>query len=107
MNISKLWKRAPLAALLLALYVPVTMAGGTNRGDNTSATPGENSSSTVTPTDPQSGAIDDVKKGTTTSKDVKGTKKGDRKGKSKSDSNSSTDSSGHTPPTPPENPAGY
>lgn len=47
----KLTKPAlPLLALLGALYMsPAAFAGATNSGDNTSATPGTNSSTTTTP----------------------------------------------------------
>lgn len=39
-----------LMALLGAIYMsPMAMAGATNTGDNTSATPGTNSSTTTTP----------------------------------------------------------
>ena len=43
-----------LLALLGAIYMtPTAFAGATNTGDNTSATPGTNSSTTVTPTSPE------------------------------------------------------
>jgi hypothetical protein len=75
----KLVRTLSFTALLAMLSIPVAMAGATNKGDNTAATPGENSSSTVTPTEPQSGAENDVRKGTTNSNTTKTTKSKSKK----------------------------
>ena len=54
-------------AMILCLGAPVAMAGATNRGDNTSATPGGKSSTTTTPTDANA-RNDNFRKGTNNSK---------------------------------------
>jgi hypothetical protein len=67
MYASNLWKILPIAALALCLQVPLAMAGATNSGDNTTATPGENSTTTGTPAD----GGHDRRKGTTKTDDMK------------------------------------
>ena len=53
MKLTKSTLSVPLVLLLSALYItPTAFAGATNSGGNTSATPGENSSTTTTPADP-------------------------------------------------------
>lgn len=59
-------KAIPTIAVVFCLGVPVAMAGATNRGDNTTATPGDNSSTVTTPTDPNA-REDNIRKGTTNS----------------------------------------
>jgi len=54
MKLTKPTASFSLMVLLSALYCAPAFAGATNSGDNTSATPGENSSTTTTPTDPAS-----------------------------------------------------
>jgi hypothetical protein len=76
MHASNLWKLLPVTALALCLQAPVAMAGATNSGDNTTATPGENSSTTGTPAD----AGHDRRKGTTKTDDMKSSK-GHKSGK--------------------------
>jgi hypothetical protein len=61
MRITSLWKTIPLAALLLAMNVPNALAGATNRGENTSAEPGDKATTTREATDPSH----DRRKGTT------------------------------------------
>ena len=97
MQASNLWKILPIAALALCLQVPLAMAGATNSGDNTTATPGEGSATTGTPAD----AGHDRRKGTTKTDDMKSTTKGQKSGKhhdmeknSTSGSDSSTSGSG-------------
>ncbi|GBG12609.1 RND transporter [Novimethylophilus kurashikiensis] len=51
MNNSTLWK-ALIAAAAITLSIPCAMAGATNRGDNTAAQPGDNSTTTVNPDTP-------------------------------------------------------
>ena len=67
MSTFSLWKAVPLAALLLAMNVPMAIAGGTNRDSNTSAEPGDKATTTREATDPSH----DRRKGTTqTASDV-------------------------------------
>lgn len=47
-----LWKTLSATAILLAISVPNAMAGGTNRGENTSAEPGDKATTTREATDP-------------------------------------------------------
>lgn len=55
----------PIAAIVaMGLYASTSMAGATNRGDNTSATPGEKSSTVTTPADPAT-ERKDMRRGTT------------------------------------------
>jgi hypothetical protein len=61
MRTTNLWKAIPFIALVLAINVPNAIAGGTNRGDNTSAQPGDDATTTRSVTDPEH----DRKKGTT------------------------------------------
>ena len=61
MRTFSLWKAVPLAALLLAMNVPMAIAGGTNRDSNTSAEPGDKATTTREATDPSH----DRRKGTT------------------------------------------
>ena len=89
MSTSTLWKAVPLAALLLAMNVPMAMAGGTNRGDNTSAEPGEKATTTQEATDPSHNR----RKGTTKTDEMDTpTKPGDSG--NASGSSGSSDSSG-------------
>ena len=91
MRISHLWKAIPLAALLLAMNAPNAIAGGTNRGDNTSAEPGDKATTTREATDPEH----DRRKGTTkTDKMDTPTDSGDGSNSSGSSGSSGSDSSG-------------
>lgn len=54
MRILELWKGLVVAVITLCLNVPAAMAGATNQGNNTSATPGEGSATTTTPASPDS-----------------------------------------------------
>lgn len=88
-----LWKTLPIALLALSLQTPLAMAGATNSGDNTTATPGENSTTTGTPAE----AGHDRRKGTTKTDDMKSTKKQHKSGSDKSStsgSDSTTSGSG-------------
>jgi hypothetical protein len=51
MNTATLWK-ALFAAAAITLSIPSAMAGATNRGDNTAAQPGDNSTTTMDPDNP-------------------------------------------------------
>ena len=94
MKPQNLWKALPLAALMLCLQTPIAMAGATNTGNNTSATPGDNSTSTQTPANPGS----DRRKGTTNTKDMKTPQSGQQQNSGSSSSsggsNSGSSSSG-------------
>lgn len=68
-----LWKAIALACAL-GLSVPQAMAGATNQGDNTAATPGEGSATTKTPEEPDSAG-----RGTQNMKDKKATTRDTRK----------------------------
>lgn len=92
MRTSSLWKALPLAALLLAMNAPNALAGGTNRGDNTSAEPGDKATTTREATDPEH----DRRKGTTkTDKMDTPTKPGDSGSSSGSSGSDSSGSSGN------------
>jgi hypothetical protein len=86
-----LWKTLPIALLALSLQAPLAMAGATNSGDNTTATPGENSTTTGTPAD----AGHDRRKGTTKTDDMK-SKKQHKSGKHDSDKGSTSGSDSTT-----------
>ncbi len=92
MRTSSLWKALPLTALLLAMNAPNALAGGTNRGDNTSAEPGDKATTTREATDPEH----DRRKGTTkTDKMDTPTKPGDSGSSSGSSGSDSSGSSGN------------
>lgn len=52
MKISNLLKLFPVLAIMFMMNVPTALAGGTNRGDNTSAEPGDKATTTREVTDP-------------------------------------------------------
>jgi hypothetical protein len=64
MSHPSLWKAVPIAAIVMSVYATSAMAGATNRGENTSATPGEKATTTTTPADPATGR-EDMRRGTT------------------------------------------
>lgn len=64
MRTSNLLKAVPITALALSVYATGAMAGATNRGDNTSATPGDKATTTTTPADPATNR-EDMRRGTT------------------------------------------
>jgi len=90
MRTSNLWKAVPLAALLLAINVPTAIAGGTNRGDNTSAEPGDKATTTREATDP----AHDRRKGTTKTNKMDTPTDSGNSGSSSGSSGSSGSSSG-------------
>jgi hypothetical protein len=69
MKATHLLKAVPVAALALSVYSAGAMAGATNRGDNTSATPGEEATTTTTPAQGASG--EEIRRGTTNTQDMK------------------------------------
>jgi hypothetical protein len=64
MKTSDLLKTVPIAALALSVCSTGALAGATNRGENTSATPGEKATTTTTPADAATGR-EDMRRGTT------------------------------------------
>lgn len=64
MKTSDLLKVVPVAAIALSVYSTGTMAGATNRDENTAATPGPKATTTTTPADPATGR-EDMRRGTT------------------------------------------
>lgn len=94
MHAFPLWKILPIAVMALCLQVPLAMAGATNSGDNTTATPGENSSTSGTPSAPDPGT--DRRSGTTKTDDLKSTKGHHKSGKHGSDKNSTSGSDSTT-----------
>lgn len=108
MKVSALWKLFLIGALTACLQIPAALAGATNSGDNTSATPGDNSSSVKTPADADS----DTRKGTSNTKNMKTPKDSHRKatGRPADDSYpSNSPSDGSSMPDPAGNPnnSGY
>lgn len=87
MHVSTLWKTLPFAVLLVCLQAPSAMAGATNRDDNTTATPGDKSTTTESATKQEH----DRRKGTTNTQDMQTPKKGSDKSKTKSGSDAKTD----------------
>lgn len=67
MKISNLLRLIPVLALMFMMNMPNALAGGTNRGDNTDATPGEKATTTKEVTDPEH----DRRKGTTKTNKMK------------------------------------
>jgi len=107
MKVSVMWKLFLIGALTACLQIPAALAGATNSGDNTSATPGDNSSSIKTPADADS----DARKGTSNTKSMKTPKDSQRKapGKPSGDSYPSNSPDGSSVPNPTGNPtnSGY
>lgn len=64
MKPTDLFKIVPVAAIALSVFSTSALAGATNRGDNTSATPGPKATTTTTPADPATGR-EDMRRGTT------------------------------------------
>ncbi|HEY8118247.1 MAG TPA: hypothetical protein VIE91_03310 [Methylophilaceae bacterium] len=81
MKVSAIWKLFLIGALATCLQIPAALAGATNSGDNTSATPGDSSSSVKTPADADS----DTRKGTSNTKNMKTPKDSHRKATGKPD----------------------
>lgn len=70
MKVSAIWKLFLIGALATCLQIPAALAAATNSEDNTSATPGDNSSAVKTPADADS----DARKGTSNTKNMKSPK---------------------------------
>jgi hypothetical protein len=68
MKTSNLLKAVPIAALALSVYSTGAIAGATNKGDNTSATPGEDATTTTTPAQGETG--ENIRRGTTNTQDM-------------------------------------
>ncbi|HZV62548.1 MAG TPA: hypothetical protein VFF75_09035 [Methylophilaceae bacterium] len=68
MKTSNLLKAVPIAALALSVYSAGAIAGATNKGDNTSATPGEDATTTTTPAQGATG--ENIRRGTTNTQDM-------------------------------------
>jgi len=67
MKHANLIKFVPIAAIALGVYSTGALAGGTNRGDNTDATPGPKATTTTTPAQGTVGR-EDMRRGTTQTK---------------------------------------
>lgn len=79
MKTSNLLKAVPIAALALSVYSAGAIAGATNKGDNTSATPGEDATTTTTPAQGDTG--ENIRRGTTNTQDMESpTSAGDASG---------------------------
>lgn len=110
MKVSAIWKLFLIGALTTCLQIPAAQAGATNSGDNTSATPGDSSSTIKTPADADS----DTRKGTSNTKNMKTPKDSHRKTPSRSSDDSypsnspanPSDGSGMSDPGSPSN-SGY
>src|ERR1051325_2125660 len=89
MQVSNLFKVASIGVLLLGLNVPNAMAGGTNRDENTSATPGEKATTTKSATDQQHNR----RKGTTKTDSLKTPTRPSDTSRSSSSGSSSNDMS--------------
>jgi len=68
MKTSNLLKAVPIAALALSVYSAGAIAGATNKGDNTAATPGEDATTTTTPAQGDTG--ENIRRGTTNTQDM-------------------------------------
>ena len=68
MKTTNLLKAVPIAALALSVYSAGAIAGATNKGDNTSATPGEDATTTTTPAQGATG--ENIRRGTTNTQDM-------------------------------------
>lgn len=69
MKHTDLFKVVPIAAIVMSVYSSTAMAGATNRGDNTAATPGPKATTTTTPADGATGR-EDMRRGTTRTKGI-------------------------------------
>lgn len=69
MKTSDLLKVVPVAAIALSVCSTSALAGATNRGDNTAATPGPKATTTTTPADGATGR-EDMRRGTTRTKNM-------------------------------------
>lgn len=67
MKHANLLKIVPIAAIALGVYSTGALAGGTNRSDNTAATPGPKATTTTTPAQGTVGR-EDMRRGTTQTK---------------------------------------
>jgi hypothetical protein len=69
MKTSDLFKVVPVAAIALSVYSTSAMAGATNRGENTAATPGPKATTTTTPAQGETNRKD-MRRGTTNTEDI-------------------------------------
>lgn len=69
MKASDLFKVVPVAAIALSVFSTSAIAGATNRGDNTAATPGPKATTTKTPAHGDVGR-EDMRRGTTQTEDM-------------------------------------
>ena len=69
MNKAHLLKAIPVVAIALSVYSAGAMAGATNRGENTAATPGDKATTTKTPAHGDVGR-EDMRRGTTRTKNI-------------------------------------
>lgn len=69
MKTTDLFKVVPVAAIVMSVYSASAIAGGTNRGDNTAATPGPKATTTKTPAHGEVGR-EDMRRGTTYTKGI-------------------------------------
>jgi hypothetical protein len=68
MKASDLFKVVPVAAIALSVSTSA-MAGATNRGENTAATPGPKATTTTTPAQGETNR-EDMRRGTTNTQDI-------------------------------------
>ncbi|HEU4707867.1 MAG TPA: hypothetical protein VFS17_01000 [Methylophilaceae bacterium] len=69
MKHANLLKLVPIAAIAVGVYSTGALAGGTNRSDNTAATPGPKATTTTTPAQGIVGR-EDMRRGTTRTKNM-------------------------------------
>lgn len=69
MRHTDLFKLVPVAAVALSVYSTGTLAGATNRGENTAATPGPKATTTTTPAHGETNR-EDIRRGTTYTDDI-------------------------------------
>lgn len=69
MKTTDLLKVVPVAAIALSVYSTGAIAGATNRGENTAATPGPKATTTTTPADAATNRKD-MRRGTTNTQDM-------------------------------------
>lgn len=69
MRNTHLFKLVPVAAIVMGIYSTGALAGATNRGDNTAATPGPKATTTTTPAHGETNR-EDIRRGTTQTENV-------------------------------------
>lgn len=87
----KLLQALTSVAMILCFSVPVAIAGATDRGDSTSAAPGEKSSTTTTPTD--ANARNDIIRKRTNNSKSNGSSRSDASGRNTAGPSSGSGSS--------------